>query len=199
MEQTNSRVTSVVGTPRLNKKAIPVQNNITPTPIKKLTETQYSETLLKSSTLYMDRAMLIDIFVHNKGTEFIHYLQDLYQRGMHVLIRVMENSLDAQFWKKISPWKHLFKLCSPLSPLMSETHAILSKISTACYDKQHYQYILITNNEAQFETIRKRLPSCHTILPLMRGCLSWKGTLYSPYKHRQYSLTAAAIQSTITA
>ena len=198
-EQPNKQTSTIAETPKLNKKAIPVQNNTAPTPLKKLTEKQYSESLLKSSTLYMDRAMLTDIFVHNKGMEFIHYLQDLYLHGVHVLIRVMENSLDAQLKKKMTPWKHLFKQCAPLSPLMSETHAILSKIGTACYNKNHCQYILISNDEAQFEIIRKRIPSCHTILPLMRGCLSDKGTLYSPYKRRQYTLTAAAIQSTITA
>lgn len=198
-EQPNKQTSTIAETPKLNKKAIPAQNNTAPAPLKKLTEKQYSEALLKSSTLYMDRAMLTDIFVHNKGMEFIHYLQDLYLRGVHVLIRVMENSLDAQLKKKMTPWKHLFKQCAPLSPLMSETHAILSRISSAYYDEQLCQYILITNNEAQFEIIRRRLPSCHSILPLMRGCLSNNGTLYSPYKRRQYTLTAAAIQSTITA
>lgn len=198
-EQPNSKNIMVADTPKLNKKALPVQTDTSQNIAKRLNEKQYSEALLKSSTLYMTRATLIDLFIHNRGVEFIQHLHNLYLRGIHVRIRVMENSLDAQLREKMSTWMHLFKICAPLSPLMSETHALLSKIGTACYNKNHCQYILISSDEAQFEIIRKRIPSCHTILPLMRGCLSDKGTLYSPYKRHQYTLAAEAIQSTITA
>lgn len=166
---------------------------------KKLTQKEYFEVLVKSSSLFMTRAKLIDIFIHNKGKQFIYNLHDLYQRKVPVVIRIMKNALDSELEAKMASWKHLFQVCHPLSSYMSETHALLSHIGTSDINERKRQNILISDDEPQFELIRKRLPACHVVLPLMRGCISPNGDLHSPYKRQQYALATFAAQNNITA
>lgn len=162
---------------------------------KKLTQKEYFEDLIRSSSLFMTRDKLIDIFIHNKGKQFIYNLHELHQRKVPVVIRIMKNAFDSELEEKMTPWKHLFQVCNPLSSHMSETHALLSHIGTSYSNEQKRQNILISDDEPQFELIRKRLPGCHAILPLMRGCIAPNGYLHSPYKRRQFALYTATISS----
>lgn len=188
------QVETVAHETKLNVHEIRPQNSSVATPPKKLTKKQSREALIRSSSLYMTRNKLIDIFIHNKGKQFIYNLHELHQCKVPVVIGIMKNALDAELEEKMAPWMHLFKVLTPLSSYMSETHALLSHIGTRDpreYDNQALQNILISDDEAQFEHIRKRLPGCHAILPLMRGCIAPNGDLHSPYKRQQYSLKAS--------
>lgn len=185
--------------PKLKVNAIHLQNNSVATPPKKLTPKQYFEALIQSSSLFMTRDKLVDIFIHNKGKEFIYNMHELHLNNTPVKIGIMKSSVDAELAEKMLPWKHLFRELLPLSSYMSETHALLCHVGTVTADNKTRQNILVSDDEAQFELIRKRLPACHTVLPLMRGCIEPNGDLHSPYKRQQYALAASAVQSNITA
>lgn len=185
---------TVTNETKLNVHVIRPQNDSFANSPKKLTKTQYFEALIRASALFMTHDKLVDIFIRNNGKQFIYNLHELHQCKVPVVIGIMKNALDAELEEKMAPWMHLFKVLTPLSSYMSETHALLSHIGTRDPredNNQALQNILISDDEAQFEHIRKRLPGCHAILPLMRGCIAPNGDLHSPYKRQQYSLKAS--------